>query len=298
MSSINRRTIESLALAGAFDCFSDIKREDFFEKNNKDESFAEILIRYGQLFQNDKMQSSASLFGFDEDQALTTAARPQVIRAVPWADTERLDKEKELVGMYLSAHPLDPYYMEINYGCSHNIKTYLEETPADGKELSFGGMVVSFDAKPTKSGGQFGIMKIEDYNGSTELRFFGQDFINFRNYGVVGMPIVVTGRYQKRFKSEELRFNVTNIRLLQEMKGQLINSITLHLSKEEVTETLHKLISEHISSSTENRGTLSLRIYDPEINRSIKMTSGVKIPINKQLIDMLKDMDIEYHVNE
>ena len=88
-----------------------------------------------------------------------------------------LDKEKELVGMYLSAHPLDPYYMEINYGCSHNIKTYLEETPADGKELSFGGMVVSFEAKPTKSGGQFGIMKIEDYNGSTELRFFGQDFI-------------------------------------------------------------------------------------------------------------------------
>jgi hypothetical protein len=82
------------------------------------------------------------------------------------------------------------------------------------------------------------------------------------------------------------------------MKGQLINSITLHLSKEEVTETLHKLISEHITSSTENRGTLSLRIYDPEINRSIKMTSGVKIPINKQLIDMLKDMDIEYHVNE
>ena len=298
MSSINRRTIESLALAGAFDCFPDIKREDFFEKNNKDESFAEILIRYGQLFQNDKMQSSASLFGFDEDQALTTAARPQVIRAVPWADTERLDKEKELVGMYLSAHPLDPYYMEINYGCSHNIKTYLEETPADGKELSFGGMVVSFEAKPTKSGGQFGIMKIEDYNGSTELRFFGQDFINFRNYGVVGMPIVVTGRYQKRFKSEELRFSVTNIRLLQELKGQLINSITLHLSKEEVTETLHKLISEHITSSTENRGTLSFRIYDPEINRSIRMTSGHKIPIDKKLIEMLKDMDIEYHVNE
>lgn len=298
MSSINRRTIESLALAGAFDCFSDIKREDFFEKNNKDESFAEILIRYGQLFQNDKMQSSASLFGFDEDQALTTAARPPIIHAIPWTDTERLDKEKELVGMYLSAHPLDPYYMELNFGCSHNIKSFTEETPIDGKELSFGGMVMSFEAKPTKKGGQFGILKIEDYSGSTELRFFGQDFINFRNYGVVGMPIYITGRYQKRFNSEELRFVVTSIRLLQDLKGQLINSITLQLSKEEVTETLHNLISEHIKSSTENRGTLSLRIYDPEINRSIKMTSGIKIPIDHKLINMLNDMNIEYKINE
>lgn len=297
MSSLNRRTLESLALAGAFDCFSEVKREDFFAKNIKDESLSELLMKYGQMFQNDKQQSGFSLFG-DEDTSITNAARPEVIHDETWSDVERLNKEKELVGMYLSAHPLDTYYMELKYGCN-TIKEYLESEPVDGKELTFGGMVASYDARPTKSGGQFGILKLEDYSASTELKFFGQDFINFRNYGIPGIFILVSGRYQKRFKNEEqLKFCITNIKLLQEIKGQLVHSITLDLNKEDITSEFHEFLSEHIKSSTEDRGELYIRIFDPTINRSVKMASGTKIPLNKKLIDRLDEMNIEYHINQ
>lgn len=296
LSSLNRRTIESLALAGAFDCFEEINREDFFEKNNKDESFTEQLIRYGQMFQNDKNQSSFSLFG-EEDPSMKTAARPQIKHGVPWFDTERLNKEKELVGMYLSGHPLDQYYMELNYGCS-NIKELEEGTPSEGKELTFGGMVMNFESRPTKRGGQFGIMKIEDYTGSTELKFFGQDYINFHNFGVVGTPLLITGKYQKRFKSDELQFNITNIKLLQDVKGQLVHNITFYLNKDNITEHFNKLLNEQVKSSTENRCDLFFRIYDNDIQRSIKMSSSTKIPLDKKFINILDDMNIEYHINE
>ncbi len=296
LSSLNRRTIESLALAGAFDCFEGLDREDFFAKNNKDESFTEVIIRYGQLFQNDKKQKSASLFG-DEDESLTIAARPEPIKGEKWSDIERLNKEKDLVGMYLSAHPLDTYFMEINYGCG-TIKELIEEEPAEGKEIAIGGIVTGYETRMTKKGGQFGILKIEDYTGSTELKFFGQDFIEFNKYGHVGIAIRVHGRFQKRYNSEELVFKVTNIKLLQDIKGQVISNITLQINKDDITPELHELLVDLIKSSTEDRCTLQIEITDESIGRTITLTSGVKIPVNKKLIDKLNQQRINFTINQ
>ncbi len=296
LSSLNRRTIESLALAGAFDCFEGLDREDFFAKNNKDESFTEVIIRYGQLFQNDKKQKSASLFG-DEDESLTIAARPEPIKGEKWSDIERLNKEKDLVGMYLSAHPLDTYFMEINYGCG-TIKELIEGEPAEGKEIAIGGIVTGYETRMTKKGGQFGILKIEDYTGSTELKFFGQDFIEFNKYGHVGIAIRVHGRFQKRYNSEELVFKVTNIKLLQDIKGQIISNITLQINKDDITPELHELLVDLIKSSTEDRCTLQIEITDESIGRTITLTSGVKIPVNKKLIDKLNQQQINFTINQ
>ena len=296
LSSLNRRTIESLALAGAFDCFEGLDREDFFAKNNKDESFTEVIIRYGQLFQNDKKQKSASLFG-DEDESLTIAARPEPIKGEKWSDIERLNKEKDLVGMYLSAHPLDTYFMEINYGCG-TIKELIEGEPAEGKEIAIGGIVTGYETRMTKKGGQFGILKIEDYTGSTELKFFGQDFIEFNKYGHVGIAIRVHGRFQKRYNSEELVFKVTNIKLLQDIKGQVISNITLQINKDDITPELHELLVDLIKSSTEDRCTLQIEITDESIGRTITLTSGVKIPVNKKLIDKLNQQRINFTINQ
>ena len=296
LSSLNRRTIESLALAGAFDCFEGLDREDFFAKNNKDESFTEVIIRYGQLFQNDKKQKSASLFG-DEDESLTIAARPEPIKGEKWSDIERLNKEKDLVGMYLSAHPLDTYFMEINYGCG-TIKELIEGEPAEGKEIAIGGIVTGYETRMTKKGGQFGILKIEDYTGSTELKFFGHDFIEFNKYGHVGIAIRVHGRFQKRYNSEELVFKVTNIKLLQDIKGQVISNITLQINKDDITPELHELLVDLIKSSTEDRCTLQIEITDESIGRTITLTSGVKIPVNKKLIDKLNQQRINFTINQ
>ncbi|WP_303440348.1 DNA polymerase III subunit alpha, partial [uncultured Muribaculum sp.] len=186
--SINRRIIENLALAGAFDCFTELKREDFFETNAKDETFTEQLVKYAQSYQNAKNNQENSLFG-DFDDSINTAGRPPVKPAVPWVDSIKLERERELVGMYLSAHPLDPYYIELKYGCM-SIKDYIEEGPVEGRELTLGGMVTEYTVRQGNSG-NFGILKIEDYSGSTEMRLFGQDFIDYGKYGVIGTPLLI-----------------------------------------------------------------------------------------------------------
>ena len=296
LSALNRRTFDSLALAGAFDCFSEIKREDFFEKNNKDESFSEQVIRYGQLFQNASQQQEASLFGDDDASTLNTAGRPEIKPALSWVDAVKLEKERELVGMYLSAHPLDPFYMELNYGCNSSIKAKDEVTPEEDKELTFGGMVTGYQIKPSRKGGNFGILKVEDYSGSSEFFLFGQQFIDFGRYGQPGTPILITGKFQKRFKSEELKFNITNIKLLQDVKGQLLSGITINLNKEAINPNLMELLSEHIKSTTEDHRALSFNIYDPEINRSVKLASALTIPLNRNLINLLDSMEINFTI--
>ncbi len=298
MKFINRRMVESLALAGAFDCFSDqIKREDFFEKDHRDDSFADLLIRYGQLFQEASQRQEASLFG-DDDLTLNTAGRPKIKPAVEWVEAVKLEKERELVGMYLSAHPLDPYYMELTYGCSNNIKEVNEMVPADneGRDVQFGGMVVDFMSRPSRRGGNFGIMKVEDYSGSTELRFFGDDYINFAKFGVPGTPILIRGKFSRRFRTSDVQFNVTNIELLENLRGKLIHGITLKLFPKQVNRQLSELLHEQMNSTKDDIGTLNITIFDPEINRSVAMTSSMKIPVNRQLVSILDDLSIDYVV--
>ena len=291
--SINRRIIENLALAGAFDCFTELKREDFFETNAKDETFTEQLVKYAQSYQNAKNNQENSLFG-DFDDSINTAGRPPVKPAVPWVDNIKLERERELVGMYLSAHPLDPYYIELKYGCM-SIKDYIEEGPVEGRELTLGGMVTEYTVRQGNSG-NFGILKIEDYSGSTEMRLFGQDFIDDGKYGVIGTPLLIHGRYGRRFRNSDVRFQITGIKLLEEAKGQLVNGITININADKVTENFHGIINDMIKSSTTNRGDLFLRVRDTELNRSVKLASGVKIPITKNLLDTLDEMEMDYEV--
>ena len=281
--SINRRIIENLALAGAFDCFTELKREDFFETNAKDETFTEQLVKYAQSYQNAKNNQENSLFG-DFDDSINTAGRPPVKPAVPWVDNIKLERERELVGMYLSAHPLDPYYIELKYGCM-SIKDYIEEGPVEGRELTLGGMVTEYTVRQGNSG-NFGILKIEDYSGSTEMRLFGQDFIDYGKYGVIGTPLLIHGRYGRRFRNSDVRFQITGIKLLEEAKGQLVNGITININADKVTENFHGIINDMIKSSTTNRGDLFLRV----------LASGVKIPITKNLLDTLDEMEMDYEV--
>ncbi len=291
---INRRVFENLALAGAFDCFKDVKREDLMAQNTRGESYSEILLRYGQAYQADKMKSAASLFG--DDTSLSTAGRPETVHAAEWALSELLDKERELVGMYLSANPLDPFYMELNYGTECTIKGYNEFEPVENVELTFGGMVIDFQSKAARNGGQFGILKIEDYTGTAEFRLFGQQYIDFNKYGVKGAPILVTGKFQRRYANSDINFNITNIRLLSDVKGTLVHSITIDLSTDRLSSHLCNLLSEHLQPGAPG-GDLSFRMFDPGINRSLTLRAGVRIPITRALVDTLIQEDIPFAIN-
>jgi len=293
--ALNRRVMDALAMAGGFDCFSNnIQREDFFEKNNKGETFSEAVLKYGQLFQQDKQNKSMSLFG-DDDVSMTISGRPPIIPGLRWVDTIKLEKERELVGTYHSANPLDPYYMELRFGATP-IKEYHEDAPVEEKEYMIGGMVIDFTSRAARNGGNFGILKIQDYTGSAEFMMFGQDYINFHNFGVVGTPVIITGEYGKRFQSGELRFRIKNIQLLSNLKGKLIRGITINLDSHEITDAVYGLLAEHMSSTKDDLGSLAFRIKDSETGRTLLLDSPMRIPINKDLVEKLDDMNIEFNI--
>jgi len=292
LTSLNRRTFESLAIAGAFDCFNELKREDFFEKNNRDESLSELLLRYGQLYQNASQQQTSSLFG-DDDLALNTAGRPTIKPALEWPDVVRLEKEREIVGMYLSANPLDPYYMELNYGCNASIKEINESVKEENRTYTFGGMVTAFETRASRKGGSYGRLTLEDYTGSTDIMLFGKDYIQFANYGKPSAQIIIAGKYSMGYNNE-LRFQIQNIKLLEEVKGRLISEINVKVTPEDITDALIELFIDASARNTTNRGILNLEIFDPSINRTVKLRSDLKVPLDRKLVNMLDDMDLNY----
>ncbi len=295
-SAINRRTIDTFAMAGAFDCFSeDIQREDFFETDQKGQSFSEALIKYGQLYQNDQQNRGMSLFGDDMD-SMTTAARPAIVHGVRWVDAVRLEKERELVGTYHSANPLDPYFMELHYGAT-DLKTFAEKDPVENDTYTLGGMVVDFTSRPAKRGGNFGILKIQDYTGAYEFMLFGQDYIDYHNYGVAGTPIMIRGQYARRYQSSDVKFRIESIQLLSNIKGQVVEGITINVDAETLSDALHGVLVEHAKSSTQDMGSLSFRIRDSKSGRNVKMTSTFRIPVNKDLVEKLQNLDIDFTID-
>lgn len=193
LSMCNRKVLDNLALSGAFDCFEGVRREDF-KADDFNPSFSEALIRYGQMYQMSKATQESSLFG--EAETIDTA-KPEMPGRPLWPDIERLNYEKDLVGMYLSAHPLDKYYLELTFGCSVRAKDFGTEDKTSEKEYTIGGLVVEAKSLTSRTGSQFGIIKIEDYTGSAEIRLFGQDYINYNKYGIKGNAIIVTYTYKK-----------------------------------------------------------------------------------------------------
>lgn len=294
LSACNRRAIENLALAGAFDCFNDISREDFFEKNAKGESFAEILVRYGQKYQSEKSSQVTSLFGGAEE---VITSRPEIMHGEKWPSVIKLEKERELVGMYLSAHPLDPYYIELEYGCNTHLKDMADSSQLLDKELTFGGLVVSYDTKMSKNGNQFGIMKIEDYSGSHEIMLFGKDFFNYKQYGELGTPILVHGIFQKAKYNDRINLNIQKIDLLEDFKGKMINDITINVSEESLNSSTMGMLKEYLNKSTENRAELFFKLIDKNNKRDVLLQSKFKMPVTKPLVEFLKEQDIVFEMN-
>ena len=293
---INRRTFESLALAGAFDCFENMKREDYFAVNARDESNSEILLKYGNRYQANSNKNEMSLFSFDDSYDFATESRPQLKPGNAWSTADRLAREKEYVGMYLSEHPLDPYYMELTYGTKCRVAEISEQPVHEGVEVTFGGMVTSYEIKTSRKGTNFGVMKIEDISGSTEIRLFGDNFYKFGNYGIPGTPVLVTCEYMRRFRTSDISFELKNIQLLDNVKGHLIKGLTLSLTPEETNGPLKDLLKEHLRPADKNAPALNVKIFAPQYNRSVKLTSSLKIDINRQLLEALTDMGIEFSV--
>ena len=287
LSACNRKNIENLALAGAFDDFSDIKREDFFAVNAKGETFTEVLVRYGNKYQLDKAAAVHSLFGGDN---MVEVATPEIISAPAWSDLERLNRERELVGIYLSAHPLDEYAVILQHVCNVRMAELNDLTPLQNQDLVMGGIVTGVREGQTKKGNPFGIAKVEDYSGSAEFAFFGSDWVEKKSFFNVGMFLFMKGKCQpKQWRQDEFEVKLNQVELLPEVKDSIIQKLTITVPlsavNEEMIGELHALMKAHPGNAE-----LCFNIQDEKEMMHVNLMSRIlKITVHKEIMAYLEE---------
>jgi DNA polymerase-3 subunit alpha len=296
LTACNKRNIEALCYSGAFDSFHEIKREQFFANNSKGEAFLETLIRYGNKYQADKSSAMHSLFGgFDAVEI----AKPEIPETERWSNIERLNKEKDLVGIYLSSHPLDDYFVILNYICNLGLKDMeMAKDNNTNKELIIGGIVTAFKQGNTKTGNPYGILKLEDFTGSAEIPLFGKDFVEYNKYGYPNMYLLIKGKFQPRqYKETITDFKISSIQPMSEVKDSLISKITislpLHLLNEKIITDLSFLIK-----NSPGGCSLYFKIDDIEKQLSVSLyTETQKFAVDKHIIRFFEENHIYFKIN-
>jgi DNA polymerase-3 subunit alpha len=285
-----------MALAGALDSFADLKREQYFAMTNKNEPFLDTLLRYGNRYQADQAAAFNSLFGGENMVEIATPAIPQ---AESWSDLERLNKERELVGIYLSAHPLDDFQIILEQVCNTTMKE-LEDVPSLAtREITMGGMVTSLRTGNSKNGNPYGIVKIEDYSGTAEIPFFGQDWVNYQGYLGERTFLYMKARCQpKRFKPEELELKITSIELLPDVKDQLLEKLTITVPLDALDKTLVMELSE-LTQKSPGKTELCFNIVDNGTKQAIGLKStNTKISVSRELISFINQHEeLEFRIN-
>ena len=293
---VNRKCLENLAYAGAFDSIADFARSKFFGVDTRDASgvsFIEQLIRYGQRYQTERNNAQQSLFGGDGHVDIQ---RPVTPSCTDWSQLEKLSKEREMVGLYLSAHPLDDYKVIID----HMSKTQLSELEhldaLKGQEIALAGMVVGVQNLMTKTGKPWGRFKMEDYNGSHEFALFGKDYENFRKYLYPDYFLFIRGKVQPRpYNDKELEFKILSMMQLSEMRDS-IHEVSVQLPVETLTETLVREFSERVRASKGDT-LLRVQVFDPEARVSLSLFSkSHKVTLSQDLVGFLDENEIKYSI--
>jgi len=297
LRSVNKRTLENLAMSGGFDSFG-LKRSQYFQPDEMDVTFMEYLVKYGNKLQAEKNNSQQTLFGGVEDYVVTP---PRIPECAEWNKLERLNKEKELIGIYLSAHPLDDYKLEIDSFCNAT----LSELSADmanfkDKDVNVAGMVTAIRRGTTKNGNPFAIVNIEDFTDSYELAFFAKDFVEFSNYFIEGLSVFINGRVQTRSwprDSTELEFKVKGFTLLTEVIEKRVKEVTVEISLQNLTD---ELVTEMVACMEGSKGNLKVNfVISDDKNMKVKMFSrSCRVELSTELIEYFKNnSEINFKIN-
>ena len=294
-SAVNRKAYESLALSGAFDGFG-FRREQYFATDSRGNVFLDTLLRYGQLYQLEQAQAQNSLFG----ESAVEISTPPVPEGDTWSTIERLNRERDLVGIYLSAHPLDEYSVILNNLCNTRCDELDDKMAlAKREEVTFGGIVTNVRSSMTRTGKPCGFVTIEDFNGSGELAFFGEEWGRWRGMLAEGYTVFIKAKCAARWRdSNQYDIRVSDIQYLQTVKDKSIEKITIMLDAQSIDETI---VSDLTTIITENPGTTQLffQIHHPESNSPILLRSKAKgINVKRELISYIESKpEMTYKIN-
>ena len=226
LNACNKKNLETLAVAGAFDSFGTIKREQFFALTEGGEVFLDVLVRYGNRFQADKANAAASLFGSAAPVDIAKPALPTDFE--PWTDLKRLGEERNLIGVYISGHPLDKYAVILNDVCNTHMAQLEDLEALQGKDLTMGGNVVGLRKGQTKTGKPYGIARIEDFDASGEIALFGEDWARWGGYFDEGNSLFITARAEQRpWRPGSYDLKITRVEFLDDIKDSKIERFTI-----------------------------------------------------------------------
>ena len=296
--SVNKKSLEGLALAGGFDSFEGIHRAMFFTPDMDGLTLTDRMIKYNNQMSLGNDTSQASLFGGEDEIEITEPQLPQKIET--WGQLEQLGREKEVVGFFISGHPLDPFKLIIEHKCNvtcAQLKAGLE--PFKGKEVSFAGMVTGFENRTSKTGNAFGKLIIEDYQGALEIMLFSKDYVEFNKFMVNNLFVHVKARIQERYgQPGSLEIKINKMDLLENVKETIFTNMKLKIDVNYLTDDLINSI-ENILITSQGKCNVEFFVEDALENMSVKLFSkSRKIAVSTDLTNELDKLgNVSYEVS-
>ncbi len=287
---VNRRCLENLALAGALDCFPELHRSQYFADGGGGVPFSETLVKFGGALQT-SADAPPDLFGGDVAIEVQKPVPPVVER---WTNMERLSKEKEVVGIYISAHPLDDFRLEMEHFSRGDLRLLKDMNAIAHHELSLPGMVTSAEHRMTKTGKPFGSFELEDFYDVNKFFLFGEDYLKMKHFLVPGSFLFVRGKVAPRkwSKTNEMEFKITTMELLADVREKLTKKVILELRLKNVTDNLVVQVEEILSKKTKGATCpVEFRVLDPDRKLAIRMPSrSQKIDLSNETIEQLDSL--------
>ncbi len=294
----NKKAFEGLILAGGFDSFTNTHRAQYFVQDEKSQTFLEKALRFGNKYQENKNSSQVSLFG---ESSAVDLPEPMIPICETWGTMELLAKEKEVIGMYISAHPLDDFKNELRF-CNASLTYYKDITKYEGMSLSFGGIITDVQHRVSKAGKGWASFIVEDYNDSFEFRVFGEEYLRFKHFLVPNSfvfvkTIIKPGWVNKDGVKGEPRVSFNEFTLLHDIMDKLCKKITINLSLNDIKENTIKNL-QHIFTTNKGSQNLHFTIWDAEEKIELNLPSrNTKIHISNAILKALDEQFINYKLN-
>ncbi|MEZ4789112.1 MAG: DNA polymerase III subunit alpha [Flavobacteriales bacterium] len=300
LRAANRKALESLAYAGAFDGFPKSHRAHFFFSAGEGKpTFMETLVRYGQQSQDGADSAQVNMFG-DADEA-AGIPEPTLPAIDPWSALEQLHYEKEVIGFYLSGHPLDDHRLEIKYLCNTTLPELKDLDKLGGRDLTFAGIVTKAEHRIAKSGKPFGSLAIEDHNGTHEFMFFSEDYMKYKLYLQPGALLLLKGKAMQRTWGRDegqMELKVYNIDLLGDARDKYITKLNLRLDADRLDDTLAHEIGQLLKASP-GKCKVNIQLVSEQEKMALEAPAkGPGVAITEELIHALDGLaDVSYALN-
>jgi DNA polymerase-3 subunit alpha len=287
LRSANKRTLESMVCAGGFDSF-ELKRSQYFAKEESGQTYLEKMIKFGNKVKDSANSNQFDMFG---ESAEASIQAPIPAETPDWSTMELLSKEKDVVGIYISGHPLDDYKVEMANFCNGNFAMLNDMDKVKGKDLRFAGVVTNVEHRETKTGKPFGVLHIEDYHGSFSFYLFSDDYISFKAYLTTGWLLHLSGKVKKRFYNDDLEFKISSIDLLPELIDKEVRDVVLRV---DISDISKQLVADVVHIVTEHKGKHSLvfNVVDHLNKYEVDLLSRkMKVNIDREFLEKIEELN-------